>query len=42
MFENPWIAFGVLVAVVITERLIAGLVLAGMLKYYDWQDKRIK
>ncbi|HWR09772.1 hypothetical protein [Sporomusa sp.] len=42
MFGNAWLAFGVLVTVVIVERIIATIVLACVVKYYDWCDKRAK
>ncbi|MDF2568845.1 MAG: hypothetical protein K0R55_449 [Sporomusa sp.] len=42
MFGNPWVAFGVLITVVIVERLIATIILACVVKYFDWNDKRIK
>lgn len=42
MLSNTWFAFGLLVAVVIVERLIASIVLACVIKYYDWDDKQTR
>lgn len=42
MLSNAWVAFGLLITVVIVERLIASIVLACVIKYYDWEDKHSK
>ncbi|CUH97369.1 putative membrane protein [Propionispora sp. 2/2-37] len=42
MLGNAWLAFGILIAVVILEKVIASIILACACKYYDWQDRRAK
>lgn len=39
MFADAWIAFGVLVAMISVERVLAATVLGGLIKYYDLNDK---